>query len=68
MQYTKFVVKVTRAGVTGDEYVQRIDRKPIQITFERNQALQMGKLTAMEVLDSLQKKWSPEMIAIHVTK
>jgi len=67
MQYTKFVVKVSRIGAPCAEYVQRIDRKPIQTTLERKMALLMGKVTAMEVLKSLEKsRWTPEMVAIQV--
>jgi hypothetical protein len=68
MQHTKFVVKVSRTGSCA-EYVLRIDRKPIQTTVERNLALLMGRITATEVLDSLQKsRWTPEMIAIQVNR
>lgn len=67
MQYTKFVVKVSRIGAPCAEYVQRIDRKPIQTTLERKLALLMGKVTAMEVLKSLEKsRWTPEMVTIQV--
>jgi hypothetical protein len=67
MKYTKFVVKVSRIGAPCAEYVQRIDRKPIQTTLVRNLALLMGRVTAMEVLESLKKtRWSPEMVAVQV--
>ena len=67
MQYTKFVVKVSRLGAPCAEYIQRIDRKPIQTTIERKRALLMGKVTAMEVLKSLgNSRWSPEMVAVQV--
>ena len=46
---TKFLVKVVR-GTRAAEYVQRIDRNPIQTTMKRNLALVMGKLTAEEVV------------------
>ncbi len=69
MQHTKFVVKVSRVGLPCAEYVQRIDRKPIQTTLERNLALLMGRITAMEVLQSLEKsKWTPEMVAVQVNR
>ena len=32
MKNTKFVVKVNRGGTRAPEYVQRIDRTPIQTT------------------------------------
>jgi hypothetical protein len=52
MKNTKFLVKVVR-GTRAAEYVQRIDRNPIQTTMKRNLALVMGKLTAEEVVISL---------------
>ncbi len=67
MTHTKFVVKVSRIGAPCAEYVQRIDRKPIQTTVERNLALLMGKVTAMEVFDSYKKsRWTPEVVAVQV--
>lgn len=67
MKYTKFAVKLSRIGAPCAEYVQRIDRKPIQTTRERNLALLMGKIAAMEVLESLEKtRWSAEMVAVQV--
>jgi hypothetical protein len=67
MKYTKFVVKVSRIGAPCAEYVQWIDRKPIQTTLVRNLALLMGRVTAMEVLESFKKtRWSPEMVAVQV--
>jgi hypothetical protein len=67
MKYTKFVVKVSRAGAPCAEYVQRVDCKPIQTTVERSTALFMGRVTATEVLKSLEKsKWTTEMVAVQV--
>jgi len=67
MRNTKFVVKVNRGGTRTSEYVQRIDRKPVQTTYQRNLALVMGKLTAEDVVKSLGKsRWSPELVAIQV--
>lgn len=67
MQYTKFIVRVSRLGATSAEYVQRIDRKPVQTTVERNSALLMGRVTAMEVLESFRRsKCTPEMVAVQV--
>jgi len=67
MKYTKFIVKVSRIGAPCAEYVQRLDRKPIQTTLERNLALLMGRVTAMEVLESFRKsKCTPEMVAVQV--
>ena len=35
MKNIKFVVKVLRSGIRPPEYVQRIDRTPIQMTTNR---------------------------------
>ena len=67
MKYTKFVVRVSRVGVPCAEYVQRIDRKPIQTTLERHSALMMGRVTAMEVLETFKNsRWTPEMVPVRV--
>jgi hypothetical protein len=67
MKYTKFVVKVSRIGAPCAEYVHRIDRKPIETTLERNLALLMGRVTAMEVLESFKKsKCTPELVAVQI--
>jgi len=69
MNYTKFVVKVSRVGASSAEYVRRIDRKPIQTTTELGLALVMGKVIATEVLESLGKsRWTPEMVAVQVNE
>jgi hypothetical protein len=41
MKNTKFIVKVDRGGTHAAEYVQRIDRTPVQMTFNRKLALVM---------------------------
>ena len=41
MKNTKFLVKVNRSGTRAPEYVQRIDRTPIQTTTDRKLALVM---------------------------
>jgi hypothetical protein len=67
MTYTKFVVKVSRVGAPCAEYVHRIDRKPAQTTVERHLALLMGRVTAMDVLESFKKsRWTPEMVSVRV--
>jgi hypothetical protein len=53
MTNTKFVVKVVR-GARAAQYVQRIDRSPVQTTLKRNLALVMGKFTAEDVVKSLE--------------
>jgi hypothetical protein len=45
-------VKVIR-GTRAPEYVQRIDRSPVQTPPKRNLALVMGRLTAEDVVSSL---------------
>ena len=65
MKNTKFLVKVNRGGTRGPEYVQRVDQKTIQTTLQLNLALIMGKLTALDVVNSLGKsRWNPELVAI----
>jgi hypothetical protein len=54
MKIIKFVVKVDRGDVRVPEYVRRIDRTPIEMTTNRKQALVMGKLTAEDVVESIQ--------------
>src|SRR5438105_5973349 len=63
---TKFVVKMVR-GTRAAEYVQRIDRSPIQTTLTRNLALLMGKLTAEDVVNSLgNSRCIPELVPVQV--
>jgi hypothetical protein len=65
MKNTKFVVKVNRSGTRAAEYVQRIDRTPIQTTLKRNLALPMGKFTAEDVVKSLgNSRRSPELVPV----
>jgi len=65
METTKFVVKVNRGGTHAPEYVQRIDRTPIQTTTNRMLALVMGKYTAEDVVKSLQNsRCSPELVSV----
>ena len=54
MKNTKFVVKVNRGGTLKPEYVQRIDRTPIQMTSSRKLALLMGRLTAEDAVKSIE--------------
>lgn len=66
MQNTKFVVKVNR-GSRVPEYVERIDRAPIQMTTNRKQALLMGKFTAEDAVKSIQNsRCVPELVAVQV--
>ena len=66
MKNTKFLVKVVR-GTRAAEYVQRIDRIPVQTTLKRNLALVMGKLTAEDVANSLgNSRCVPELVPVQV--
>ena len=65
MKNTKFVVKVNRGGTLKPEYVQRIDRIPIQMTSDRKLALLMGRLTAEDAVKSIQTlRCSPELVSV----
>lgn len=67
MKQTKFIVKVNRVGTRPPEYVQRIDRTPIQTTTSRNLALVMGKFTAQDAVKSIQNsRCSPEIVPVQV--
>ena len=66
MKTTKFVVKVNRSGHTP-EFVQRIDRTPIQRTTNRKLALLMGRFTAEDAVKSVQtSRCSPELVSVQV--
>ena len=61
----KFVVKVNLGQVRAPEYVQRIDRIPIQMTTNRKLALLMGRLTAEDAVKSIQtSRRSPELVSV----
>ncbi len=67
MKTTKFVVRTNRVGARAPEYVQRIDRIPIQTTSNRKLALIMGRFTAEDVMKSIQtSRCSPELISVVV--
>ena len=68
MKHTKFIVKVSRGGMRAPEYVQRIDRTPIQTTTNPKLALIMGRFTAEDAVNSIQNsRCSPELVAIQVS-
>jgi hypothetical protein len=68
MKNIKFVVKVNRAGTRAPEYVQRIDRTPIQTTTNRKLALVMGRFTAEDAIQSIQgPRCSPELVSVQVS-
>ncbi|HWY59239.1 MAG TPA: hypothetical protein VNZ03_32550 [Terriglobales bacterium] len=63
MKTTKFVVKLNRGGTHAPEFVQRIDRTPIQTTTNRKLASVMGRFTAEEAIKSLQNsRRIPELV------
>jgi hypothetical protein len=63
----KFVVRVNRGGTRAPEYVQRIDRTPIQMTLNRKLALVMGKFTAEDAVKSIQNpRRIPELVSVQV--
>ncbi len=64
---TKFVVKVTRNSTGTAQYVLRTDKSPMQMTTNRKLALIMGKLTAQDAAESLQRaRYSPELVSVQV--
>lgn len=67
MKTIKFVVRVTRAGRRVPEYVERIDRTPIETTTNRKRALLMGKFAAEDAIKSIQSsQCSPELVSVEV--
>jgi hypothetical protein len=68
MQNTKFVVKMNRRGARAPEYVQRIDRTPVQTTTNPKLALLMGKFTAEDAVKSIQNsRCRPELVSVRVS-
>jgi len=66
MENIKFVVKVKRTGVRA-EFVQRIDRTPIQMTRDRKLALVLGKFAAQDAAKSLESSRSiPELVSVRI--
>ena len=68
LKLIKFVVKVNRGAVRAAEYVQRLDRIPIQMTTDRKQALLMGRFTAEDTIKSIQNsRCTPELVSVTVS-
>jgi len=68
MKKIKFVVKLSRGVVRSPEYVQRIDRVPIQMTTNRKLALLMGRFTAEDAIKSIQtSRYIPELVSVTTT-
>ena len=65
MKNTKFVVKLNRGGTLAPEFVQQIDRTPIQTTTNRKLALVMGRFTAEDALQNSRRV--PELVSVHVS-
>jgi hypothetical protein len=53
LKNTKFIVKLTRVGAHGSQYLLQMD-KSVKTTSERSLALVMGKYTAQDAIDSIQ--------------
>jgi hypothetical protein len=65
MKLIKFVVKVNRSGFRHPEFVQRIDRDPIQTTTNRKLALVMGRFTAEDTIQAIQNsRCTPELVPV----
>ncbi|MGA8764983.1 MAG: hypothetical protein WB562_19085 [Candidatus Sulfotelmatobacter sp.] len=66
MKNTKFLVKLIR-GTRPPEYVERIDRTPIQTTTDRKLALIMGRFTAEDAVKSFHgSRCIPELVPVLV--
>jgi hypothetical protein len=64
---TKFLVKLNRTGARLPEYIQRLDRSPIQTTTNRKLALTMGRLTAEDAAKSVQTvRCTPELLSVQI--
>jgi hypothetical protein len=67
MKNIKFVVKVNRTGTRNPQYVQGINRTPIQMTIHRKLALIMGRFTAEDAAKSIQtSRCSAELVSVQV--
>ena len=67
MKNIKFVVKVNHGDIRAAEYVQRIDRIPVQMTTNRKLALLMGRFTAEDAIKSIQtSRCIPELVSVRV--
>jgi hypothetical protein len=67
MKNTMFVVKVNRTGSLTPQYVQRIDRSPVQMTPNRKLALVMGRFTAEDTAEAIRNsRCTPELMSVLV--
>jgi hypothetical protein len=68
MKNTKFLVKLIR-GARAVEYVERIDRSPVQTTLKRNLALAIGKWAPEDLVDSLgNSRCIAELVPVQVSE
>jgi len=68
MKNIKFLVRVSRVGTRAAEYVQRLDRTPVQMTTQRKLALVMGRFTAEDAVKSIQNsRCTPELVPVEVS-
>ena len=68
MKNMKFVVRAIRARTLAIEYVQRIDRTPIQMTTNRRLALVMGRFTAEDTIQSIRgPRYNPELVWVQIS-
>jgi hypothetical protein len=66
--HRKFLVKVNRGGTRTPQYVQRLDRIPIQLTGNRKLALMMGRFTAEDAVNSIRNsRCTPELVSVLVS-
>ena len=64
---TKFLVKINRGRARATQYVQRIDKTPIQLTLNSKLALMMGRLTAEDAIASIRTSHcNPELVSVSV--
>ena len=62
------IVKVNRSDARSPEYVQRIDRTPIQTTGDRKLALVMGRFTAEDAIKSIRdSRRNPQLVWLNVS-
>ena len=66
MTNTKFIVKVDCGGTHAAEYVHRIDRTPVRMTFNRDLALVMGKFAEDTAKSVRNSRRIPEIVAVEV--
>ena len=67
MKNIKFLVKLNRGNTMVPQYVQRMDRTPIQTTTNPKRALVMGRFAAEDAVKSTQNaRCIPELVPVKV--